>query len=176
MARHRRLRAARRNKERRKRYAEAREAALELGEEQPKRLLLARSRTMLEQLLAGGSISPEQMRAGDRLATDYRVSQSTPTQLTIRYEPGPRPLKRHQQPADSLAAIAARERFEAALAAVMAVEPELAGILMHAVVCDEPPGTWGQLNGHPVTDGILKLRDGLDILVDYYGARRRVAA
>jgi Domain of unknown function (DUF6456) len=155
----RRLRAARRNAQRRKRYAEAREAALELGEEEPRRLRYARSKTVLEQLLAGGSITPEQMRAGDRMAIDYRISQSTSTQLTMRYEPGPRPLKR-QQPADSLAAIAARERFEDAMATVVAVEPELAGILMHVCVVDQPVSLWGPLNGYPWPPASLSCATG----------------
>jgi hypothetical protein len=103
----RRLRAARRNKERQRRNALAREAALELGEEEPRRLRYARNKTALEQLLARGSISPEQMRAGDRLGRDYRASCTNHGRLTGRYEPGPRPPKKYQQPADSLAAIAA---------------------------------------------------------------------
>jgi hypothetical protein len=62
------------------------------------------------------------------------------------------------------------------MAAVTAVQAELAGILVHVCVVDQPPVTWGRLNGHPVSTGILKLRDGLDILADHYGARRRAAA
>jgi hypothetical protein len=70
----------------------------------------------------------------------------------VRYEPGPRPLKKYQQPADSLAAIAARERFEAAMAAMAAVGTELAGVVMHVVV-DQAVSSWGPLNGHPVRVG-----------------------
>jgi Domain of unknown function (DUF6456) len=171
-----RLRAARRNAQRRERYRQAREAAIELGEQQPKRRRYARSRTALEHLMTRGLISPEQMRAGDKLASDYRTSQTDPSRLTGRYEPGPRPPQRYQAAPDTLASLAARERFESAMAAVAAVQAGLAGILVHVCVVDQPVNLWGPLNGYPVTAGILRLHTGLDILADYYGARRRAAA
>jgi hypothetical protein len=91
----------------------------------------------------------------------------------MRYEPGPRPSKRRRQSsADTPGSIAARERFEAAMAAL---EAELAGIVVHVCLVDQPVSSWGPLNGHPVRVGILRLRDGLDALSNHYAAARFAA-
>jgi hypothetical protein len=87
MAHRRKLRAARRNAERQRRHLSAREVAVELDEERPKRRY-ARSKTILEGLMVRGSISTAQMRAGDRLALDYHYSWTDPNHLTAPTSPG----------------------------------------------------------------------------------------
>jgi hypothetical protein len=52
-----------------------------LAEERPKRKY-TKTKTALEHLVARGSISIDQLRAGDRLATDYRISMTNPNRLT----------------------------------------------------------------------------------------------
>jgi hypothetical protein len=128
---------------------------------------------MNRELMARGSISPEQLRVGDPLASDYRRSHTSPGQLIGRYEPGLRPPKRYQAAAHTLTSMAARERLENAMA-VLAVE-ELASIVLHVCVVDQPVTSWRPLNGHPVRVGIARLRDSLDALADHYGAWRHSA-
>jgi hypothetical protein len=67
--------------ERQRRNALAIEAAAEVAEYRPKRRF-ARTKTQLETLGARGAISPDQHRAGAKLARDYYASNTLIGRLT----------------------------------------------------------------------------------------------
>jgi hypothetical protein len=177
MAARRKTRAARRIKERTRRNALAREAAAEIAEEQKRpKLKNARHKTQLELLASRGNIREEHHKAGARLARDYAMSKTIPTALIGRYEANmPRPPKKYQAPNDAPSSIAARERYDAAMAAV---GPFLNGILFHVCVVDLPVAEWGPLNGRAKSHGVPVLYSALDALCWHYGSGgdRRQAA
>jgi Domain of unknown function (DUF6456) len=166
-----RTRAARRIVERTRRNLEAVEAGATLAEDRPKRNRQVRHRTRLEELEARSVISPEQKNAGDRLCRDYYASNTMIGRLTASYEPRMRSHQKYQATPDTPRSVAARQRFDNALAAA----GPLAAILVHTCVTDLAPSAWGPANGKAADDGPALLRLGLDTLVEFYSGNRHGA-
>jgi hypothetical protein len=145
-----------------------------VSESRPKRKY-SRVKSQLELLAARGNISQAQRQAGERLERDYYDSNTIPCRLIGRYEVTlEQAPKRYQGGgADTPANIAARERFEAAVAAV---GPGLADELLHVAVLDLR-GRVGPMNGpgHDAWDAGA-VYTALDALCAHYGERRRTAA
>jgi Domain of unknown function (DUF6456) len=160
--------AAKRIAERTRRNLEAVEAGVTLAEDRPKRNRQVRHRTRLEELEARGVISPEQKNAGDRLCRDYYSSNTIIGRLTASYEPTMRSRQKYQAVPDTPRSVAARQRFDNALAAA----GPLAAILVHTCVTDLAPSAWGPANGKAAEDGPALLRLGLDTLVEFYSGNR----
>jgi hypothetical protein len=119
MARRRRpTRAERRRAEREAANRLARERGAAAAGDVPVRLRIARHQHQLDRLEQDGVLTGEQARAGHRLYRDYQGGGAV-TQLRLPlYQPGARSPKKQRPPAaDSPGAIAARERFDAALRA-----------------------------------------------------------
>jgi Domain of unknown function (DUF6456) len=169
MAARNRSRAARRIAERTKINALAREAGAEIAaDDQPKRRY-ARTKSQLELLESRGNITIHHRKAGERLEQDYRLSGTCPSRLISRYEPNmPRQPKKYQAPSDAPGNIAARERFDAAMSAI---GPWLAPIVLHVVICDLPVANWGPMNGRAATHGPGLLFTALDALAAHYSCR-----
>jgi Domain of unknown function (DUF6456) len=148
--------------------AAAREAGAAEAEDRPKRNRQVRHRTRLEELEARGVISPEQKNAGDRLCRDYYSSNTMIGRLTASYEPRMRSHQKYQAVPDTPRSVAARQRFDNALAAA----GPLAAILVHVCVTDLAPSAWGPANGKAAEDGPALLRLGLDTLVEFYSGNR----
>jgi hypothetical protein len=125
MAKRNRTRAVRRIAERTKKNAAAVNAGAEAAEDAETRPRKARHTPELVRLLNRGVITPDQHRAGDRFAGDFRRSGSVIGRLIGRYEAGmPRPPKKYSAPPpDTPHAIEARELFEQAVAALGPLSP-----------------------------------------------------
>jgi hypothetical protein len=129
---------------------------------------VARHVDRLDFLLMRGAVSEDQAKAGGRFCRDYEKSNTLPGRLVGRYETNlPKPKGRHQEPAETLTAIAARARFERACHAL----GPLAGIVIHVAITDQPPESWGVRPGSQNGDAPAVLRLGLAVLVEYYGRR-----
>ena len=113
-----------------------------------------------------GTISDAQADAGLRFARDFRQSGMPRGQLVARYEHVPR-LRKYQPPPDTPDAVEARERFEAAQAAL----GPLLGITFHVAVCDAPASERGASATNRNGDAVGLLRFALATLVQHYAAR-----
>jgi hypothetical protein len=166
MARRRPTRAERRRAERARENAERRARGQEALEEQPRRLRFARHATQLQLLEANGTIGSEQARAGTRLWRDWHASSPENALKMLNYETGPRSPRKHRPPAPATPVQErAREQFERASELL----GELAPVLIHVCICDQPVGAWSPAlgasgHGHPVE----QLRAGLDALARHY--------
>ena len=123
-----RTRAARRRAERTRLNLETRERGAEAvatAEDAKSRPRNARHAAQLDVLLHRGIVSTDQARAGNRFAGDFRRSGSVIGNLISRYEAGmPRPPKKYSAPPPDVPhVIEARERFEAAQAALGPLAP-----------------------------------------------------
>jgi Domain of unknown function (DUF6456) len=167
----RRTRALKRIAARTESNAKARDAALTLEEEEPQRPRFVRHCTHLERLCNRGVITVAQREAGERLRHDWYVANEERPYLVARYAPR-MSGKRYGAPPrleDAEHQVAARERYAAAL---KAVDPTLAALLVHVCVTDQSPSS-----GRPrPADGGPCLRFALDTLAAHYRAGMAQAA
>lgn len=116
-----------------------------------------------------GHITPLQLLASERLRQDFHAAQLGP-RVTMRWDPQPAP-RRSDGPADpSGGQLAARTRFDAAVAAC---GPGLADVLWRVICVGEGLETAERALGWPVRAGKLVLRLALDRLVGHYGLDRQ---
>ena len=135
---------------------------------------IARHQHQLDRLAAAGAIGPAQCRAGHNLSRDHMAGGDDTRLRQALYAPGPRPPRKHRSAApDGPGRIAARARFDAALAAV---DRPYRDLLIHTAVCDQPPDVWtpgvGVKNGHG--HPVEMLRAGLEQLAAHYARQRGV--
>ena len=118
-------------------------------------------------LKARGLVSARQFDAGERLRTDWERAQLAPS-VTMRWDAAPMG-RSPRGPADPAAAtdaqLAARRRFEAAVAAAGS---GLADILWRIVCAGEGMREAEQALGWPARAGRLVLGLALDRLADHY--------
>ncbi|WP_439546549.1 DUF6456 domain-containing protein [Sandarakinorhabdus sp.] len=112
-----------------------------------------------------GHISAVQLRASERLRRDFHLAQLGP-RLTMRWDPLPAVKRSGGGAEPSGGQIAARQRFDAAVAAC---GPGLSDVLWRVVCMGEGLGTAEQALGWPTRSGKLVLTLALDRLVGHYG-------
>lgn len=116
-------------------------------------------------LAARGLLSVAQLEAGERLRADYEAAQLG-ARVTMRSDATPAGVRGGGAPEPGLGAIAAKRRFDAALAGV---GPGLGDILWRVVCAGESvPGAEKAL-GWPARAGRLVLGMALDRLAAHYG-------
>ena len=119
-------------------------------------------------LFARGRIDARQFEAGDRLRRDYEIAALGP-RVTMRWDGAPRAPGRRgaHEPLDpTLAQIAAKRRFDGAIAAV---GPGLSDILWRVVCAGEGLTVTEKALGWPSRAGKLVLGFALDRAADHYG-------
>lgn len=116
-----------------------------------------------------GHITAVQLLSAERLRRDFHLAQLGP-RLTMRWDPLPSvrsgAARSGSSPEPSGGQIAARQRFDAAVAAC---GPGLSDVLWRVVCMGEGLGTAEQALGWPVRAGKLVLTLALDRLVGHYG-------
>ena len=113
-----------------------------------------------------GLISASQLLAAERLRSDFHHAQLGP-RVTMRWDPLPATRRGGGSAPDASGGqIAARQRFDAAVAAC---GPGLSDVLWRVVCMGEGLGTAEQALGWPVRAGKLVLTLALDRLVGHYG-------
>lgn len=112
-----------------------------------------------------GHVSPLQLQASERLRADFHHAQLGP-RLTMRWDPLPSVPGAGRSPDPSGGQLAARQRFEAAVAAC---GPGLADVLWRVVCMGEGLEAAERALGWPVRAGKLVLTLALDRLVGHYG-------
>ncbi|NIJ22037.1 hypothetical protein FHS95_003748 [Sphingomonas naasensis] len=124
----------------------------------------------LSWLRSRGHVDARQFEAGERLRGDYETA-SLGARVTMRWDAGPRAPGR-RGPAEgldpTLAQIAARRRFDAAVAAA---GPGLSDILWRVVCAGEGLVAAERALGWPSRAGKLVLGLALDRLAHHYGLR-----
>ena len=124
----------------------------------------------LSWLRARGHVDARQYEAGERLRGDYETA-ALGARVTMRWDAAPRAGGR-QGPAlgldPTLAQIAARRRFDAAVAAA---GPGLADVLWRVVCAGEGLGAAEKALGWPGRAGKLVLGLALDRVASHYGLR-----
>lgn len=110
-------------------------------------------------------ISAAQLLAGTRLRHDFHAAQLGP-RVTMRWDPLPATRRGDGAPDPSGGQLAARARFDAAIAAC---GPGLADVLWRVVCAGEGLETAERALGWPVRAGKLVLQLALDRLVGHYG-------
>ncbi len=118
-------------------------------------------------LAARGHVSARQGDAGERLRADYEMAQLAPC-VTMRWDAAPRgrgPRGPDAALDPTLAQIAAKRRFDAALAAV---GPGLKDVLWRVVCAGEGLSEAEKGLGWPARAGKLVLGLALDRLADHY--------
>lgn len=121
-------------------------------------------------LRARGMITERQFDAGERLRTDWEKAQLGP-RVTMRWDAPPtgKVARGAPQPMDpSSAQIAAKQRFEAAVAIV---GPGLSDIMWRIICAGEGMRDAEQALGWPARAGRLVLGLALDRLADFYRIR-----
>lgn len=116
---------------------------------------------------ARGLVSARQLEAGERLRVDYETAALGP-RVTMRWEAVPLGGGRRgaPEPLDpTLAQIAAKRRFDAAIAAV---GPGLSDVLWRVACAGEGLAHAEKALGWPVRAGKLVLTLALDRLADHY--------
>ncbi len=119
-------------------------------------------------LRARGHVSGRQFDAGEQLRADWERAQLAPS-VTMRWDAAPAgrtPLGEALDPTE--AQVAARRRFDAAVAAV---GPGLTDILWRVVCAGEGMREAEQALGWPARAGKLVLCLALDRLADHYGMK-----
>jgi hypothetical protein len=113
-----------------------------------------------------GHINAAQLLASERLRSDFHHAQLGP-RVTMRWDPLPAARQGGgSAPDPSWGQLAARQRFDAAVAAC---GPGLSDVLWRVVCMGEGLGTAEQALGWPVRAGKLVLTLALDRLVGHYG-------
>lgn len=115
-----------------------------------------------------GHISAAQLLASERLRVDFHRAQIGP-RVTMRWDPVPATRSSAGAPDPSGGQIAARQRFDAAVAAC---GPGLSDVLWRVVCMGEGLETAERALGWPVRAGKLVLTLALDRLVGHYGLDR----
>lgn len=119
-------------------------------------------------LAARGHVSLRQLDAGERLRADYEMAALGP-RVTMRWDAAPVAVGGAPERLDpTLAQIAARRRFEGAVAAA---GPGLADILWRVVCAGEGLGPAEKALGWPSRAGKLVLCFALDRIADFYGLK-----
>lgn len=124
----------------------------------------------LSWLKARGLVSGRQFEAGERLRGDWETAGLSP-RVTMRWDAAPSAGGRRSAPEGldpTLAQIAAKRRFEAAIAAAGS---GLKDILWRVVCAGEGMETAEQALGWPRRAGKLVLLMALDRVADHYGLR-----
>lgn len=152
-------RARRRNELRRAKNHAAKQT---VQRHEQQRRQYVRHLTELQRLLRRPAITPRQYEAGDRLYSDWRAAGDEP-RIVPRYDRsiglGSSGSTEHQ--------VAARLRFERAL---RHVGREHTTILVHVCLLGNAVSEWPSA---PAGEALGLLREGLDVLADWYGERRR---
>ncbi len=119
-----------------------------------------RTQTMLDRYWQRRQIDARQYHAGRRLYRQWRGAGGEP-RLTAAYRPriGGRPEMSDRE-ADVRVAFTR---------AVRAVGRQLNEVVIHVCLTDGPASDWAVGKLLPKTDGIARLRAGLDALADHYG-------
>jgi Domain of unknown function (DUF6456) len=112
-----------------------------------------------------GHISKAQLLASERLRHDFHAAQLGP-RVTMRWDPLPATRRGGGAPEPSGGQIAARQRFDAAVAAC---GPGLADVLWRVICVGEGLEVAERALGWPVRSGKLVLQLALDRLVGHYG-------
>lgn len=124
----------------------------------------------LDWLRARGHVDARQYEAGERLRGDYEMAALGP-RVTMRWDPAPREGGRRAAPEPldpTLAQIAAKRRFDAAVAAVGG---GLSDILWRVVCAGEGLSAAEKGLGWPARAGKLVLCLALDRVADHYQLR-----
>ncbi len=116
-------------------------------------------------LVRRGMISPAQFGAGERLRDDFMRAGTAPS-VTMRWDPAPGGRSAGGGMDPTMAQIGARQRFDAAVAAV---GPGLGDILWRVVCMGDGLETAENALGWPNRAGKLVLKLALDRLVAHYG-------
>ena len=116
-------------------------------------------------LKARGLVTPRQFEAGERLRADYERACLGPS-VTMRWSPRVDGGGAGQDP--TTAQIAAKRRFDAAMAAV---GPGLRDVAWRVVCAGEGLPAAEKAMGWPARAGRLVLTFALDRLADHYGLR-----
>lgn len=117
-------------------------------------------------LASRGLVTARQVEAGERLRADYERAQMAPG-VTMRWDAPPRGRHAASQGLDPASAqIAAKARFDAAIAAA---GPGLADILWRVVCAGEGVPAAERALGWPARAGRLVLCLALDRLASHYG-------
>jgi hypothetical protein len=120
----------------------------------------------LSWLASRGLLTVRQVEAGERLRADYERASLAPS-VTMRWDAGPRGRNAAAQALDpTMAQIAAKRRFDAA---VGAAGSGLADILWRVVCAGEGVPAAERALGWPARAGRLVLGLALDRLADHYG-------
>ncbi|MEI9927583.1 MAG: DUF6456 domain-containing protein [Sphingomonas sp.] len=118
-------------------------------------------------LRARGHVDARQFEAGERLRGDYETAALAP-RVTMRWDVGPRAAGRRGAPGavdPTLAQVAAKRRFDAAIAAA---GPGLADVLWRVVCAGEGLATAEKALGWPTRAGKLVLGLALDRVAAHY--------
>ncbi|MDT8758998.1 DUF6456 domain-containing protein [Sphingomonas psychrotolerans] len=115
-------------------------------------------------LYSRGHVDPRQLEAGERLRGDYEMAALGP-RVTMRWDSGPRTPGGTPGVDPTLAQIAARRRFDAAVAAV---GRGLSDVLWRVVCAGEGLTIAEKALGWPSRAGKLVLGIALDRLADHY--------
>ena len=132
-----------------------------------RRVTVNRAESPLGWLKARGLVSERQFAAGERLLADWTTAQLAPS-VTMRWNDMPvtRGARGPDRPLDpTLAQIAAKRRFEAAVAAAGG---GLGDVLWRVVCAGEGLETAEKALGWPKRAGKLVLLMALDRLIDHY--------
>jgi hypothetical protein len=112
-----------------------------------------------------GHITARQLLASERLRQDFHTAQLGP-RVTMRWDPQPATRRGDGPPEPSGGQIAARARFDAAVAAC---GPGLSDVAWRVICVGEGLETAERALGWPVRAGKLVLQLALDRLVSHYG-------
>ncbi|MDF7776317.1 DUF6456 domain-containing protein [Sphingomonas sp. AOB5] len=118
-------------------------------------------------LRARGHVDARQFEAGERLRADYETAALGP-RVTMHWDAGPRSRGAPEALDPTLAQIAAKRRFDAAIAAA---GPRLVDILWRVVCACEGLPVAEKALGWPARAGKLVLGIALDRVADHYGLR-----
>jgi hypothetical protein len=134
-----------------------------------RRVLMNQAESPMAWLAARGHVSLRQLEAGERLRSDYEMAALGP-RVTMRWDAAPvaRAGAAPERLDPTLAQIAARRRFDGAVAAA---GPGLADILWRVVCAGEGLGPAEKALGWPSRAGKLVLCFALDRIGDFYGLK-----
>jgi hypothetical protein len=116
-------------------------------------------------LRARGHVDARQLEAGERLRADYEMAALGP-RVTMRWDASPRAPRGAPELDPTLAQIAAKRRFDAA---VTAVGRGLSDVLWRVICAGEGLTIAEKALGWPSRAGKLVLGIALDRLADHYG-------
>jgi len=135
-----------------------------------RRVMVNLTESPMAWLASRGHVSIRQLEAGERLRSDYETAALGP-RVTMRWDASPvarTPGGATERLDPTLAQIAARRRFDGAVAAA---GPGLVDILWRVVCAGEGLGPAEKALGWPSRAGKLVLCFALDRVADFYGIR-----